>query len=90
MIPALEIDTEGNVHTLYTEEIDLFALGTLTNVRRASHVRFDEARQEWTVVDAETGEIVYRNKRRTVAIAWEVAHFQPGGDRYRGRSQDNG
>jgi len=89
MIPAMEIDADGNVHTLYHEAIDLFALGTLTNVRRASHVRFDEARQEWTVVDGGTGEIVHRDRSRTAAIEWEITHYQAGGDRYRPRSQDH-
>lgn len=79
-IPALLVDEEGDVHTLFTEEIDLREIGRIENVHRASHVIFDEASQEWTVKCAFTSRIVHRDPSRAAAIAWEVEHFQPGGD----------
>lgn len=79
MIPAMLIDENGDVHTLYNEGVALQALGRVQNVRRASHVRFDESDQVWTVTCAVTGQIVHRNPSREAAVAWEIAHFQPGG-----------
>ena len=82
MIPVLEIDNHGNVRTLYTDEIDLYAIGEVTNVRRASNLEFNEENQEWEVISAATGAVVHRNKNRTKAIEWEIEHFGPGGDHY--------
>ena len=79
-IPTILVDEDGDIQTLYTEEVDLRALGRIENVHRASHVIFDEARQEWTVVCAVTDRVVHRNPSREAAIAWEIEHFQPGGE----------
>lgn len=84
MIPSILIDSEGVMHTLYTEEVDLYELGAVGNVHRASHVAFDERAQEWTVRDARTGETVHRNRSRVAAIDWEIQHFSPGGKHYAG------
>jgi len=82
MIPVLEIDEHGNISTLYTDEIDLYAIGQVHNVRRASHLEFNEANQEWEVMNAVTGKIVHRDKNRTRAINWEIKNFSPGGRYY--------
>jgi len=82
MIPTIEIDENGNVRTLYTDEVDLYEIGHVADVRRASNVEFSEARQEWEVIDAITGKIVHTNKSRTDAIEWEIANFSPGGSLY--------
>lgn len=79
-IPTLLVDEEGDVHTLYTEDVDLRALGRIENVHRASQVIFDEDNQAWIVRCAVTGRTVHSNPSREAAIAWEIAHFQPGGD----------
>lgn len=79
-IPAIMVDEDGDVHTLYTEEVDLRAIGRIENVHRASHVIFDEASQEWTVKCAITGRVVHNDPSREAAIAWEIEHFQPRGD----------
>ena len=82
MIPTLEIDDAGNITTLYTDEIDLYALGQVHSVRRASHLDFNEEKQIWEVVNAATGEIVHSDKNRSKAIEWEVVNFSPGGKYY--------
>ena|GEM_PF-3021936 len=69
-VPVLEFDENGDVVTLYTNEIDLSALGIIGDVRRASHVDFDEANQEWVVLKA-SGEVVHRDRNRERAIEWE-------------------
>jgi len=79
MIPILEIDTKGNVSTLYNDQVDLYDLGSITHVRRASHINFNEKYQWWEVVDAKTKETVYQNKLRDKCIEWEIINFSPGG-----------
>jgi len=74
-IPCVEIDINGNINTVYTDEIDLYGIGTITNVRRASHVNFDNCKQKWMVIDAETGSILHENKNREDAINWEIEYF---------------
>lgn len=81
-IPIIEINQEGNISTLYNDEVDLYSLGTITHVRRASHINFSEKQQWWEVVDAKTNEIVYQNKIREKCIEWEIINFGPGGGRY--------
>ncbi len=82
LIPNLEIDNEGNVKTLYNEEIDLYGIGLISNVKRASNIVFDETTQEWIVVRASDGKEVLRNKNRANAIDSEIAAFGPGGTCY--------
>jgi len=81
-IPNILIDSDGTMHTIYTEELDLYELGQLGNVRRASWLVFDEPAQEWTVRSADTGETVHRTRSRADAINWEIRHFSPGGKHY--------
>jgi hypothetical protein len=78
-IPALLIDEEGDVHTLYNEMVELRELGLIHHVRRASHITFDPDRQEWMVTCAVTGQRVHTDPSREAAVAWEIEHFQPGG-----------
>ncbi len=85
MIPTLEIDSKGNVHTLYTDEINLFEIGVVTNVRKASNVEFNEEKQVWEVLSLE-GKVLYENVNRERAIGWEIKSFQPTGQYYKGDS----
>lgn len=85
MIPTIEIGVDGVVETLYTDEIDLYEIGVVNNVRRASNVNFNEKEQIWEVVDAITGTIVYTNKNRASAIEWEIQNFSPGGNFFKGK-----
>lgn len=84
MIPVLEITAEGNVETLWSDQLDLYALGRITNVRNASTVEFNEQDQIWEVIDASDGQVVHRDRNREKAIEWEIANFGPGGPLYRG------
>ena len=77
-IPVVEFDENGDIVTLYTDEIDLYELGVVGEVRRASHVEFDEVLQEWMVLTP-GGEVVHRDKNRERAIEWEIRNFGPGG-----------
>ena len=77
----LEIDTQGNVHGLYTDEIDLFSVGRITNVRKASNVEFNEKTQMWEVTSID-GKILHTNQNREKAIEWEIENFSPNGQYY--------
>lgn len=78
----LEINELGNLISLYTDEIDLYSLGLITHIRRASEILFNQEGQWWEVVDVETKEIVYQNKNRELAIQKEIELFSPGGKYY--------
>jgi len=82
MIPNIEISKEGNISTLYNDDINLYELGAIRNVRRASEIRFNELFQDWVVVNAKTKEVVYQNKRRDKCVEWEIINFAPGGKYY--------
>lgn len=80
---VLDIDRQGNVHTLYTDDIDLFAVGLVTNIRKASNVEFCEPKQCWQVISLD-GEVLYEHSNREVAIEWEIEKFGVGGIHYNG------
>ena len=87
MIPALEIDEKGNVYTLYTDEIDLYAIGEVCNVVKASNVEFNQARQEWEVTKVGSSLVLYSNKNRDAAINWEIENFGIQGKYYCGQGE---
>ena len=90
----LRITTDGRIRGLWTDAIDLPGLGQV-HVQRASHVEFDDRSQCWQVREATPrgilprlldrllrracGNILYHATTRQAALAWEHAHFQPGG-----------
>ena len=82
---TFEIDGEGDIQTIYTDEVCLYELGEVSNVRRASNILFDEGKQEWVVHRASDGKEVHRNKNRIDAIRWEILSFSPGGEHYEQR-----
>ena len=66
-------DNTGVIGCLYTENIDLAAMGSL-NVRRASYVKFDNAVQKWTVTLVDGTNLGYF-KTRKAAIRAEVKYL---------------
>ena len=82
MIPTLEIDEQGNISTLYNDKIDLYSIGKVTHVRRASFIEFSEMNQKWEIIHIKTGEIIGCDKNRERAIEKEIEMFQPGGKYY--------
>ena len=81
MIPTLDIDPQGNITTLYTDEVDLYSLGTVHSVRRASNVEFNEVAQVWEVKLLD-GKVIHRDKSREAAIDREIELLGPGGEYY--------
>lgn len=78
---TIDIDNDGNLFCLYTDEIDLFAVGRIVNVQKTSNVEFNEQQQFWEVRSLE-GKVLYTNTSRELAIEWEVKEFSPGGTHY--------
>ena len=79
---VFDIDLEGNLHGLYTDEVNLFAIGKVVEVHKASNVEFNEAEQVWEVLSLE-GKVLYQNSNRQTAIDWEIVAFSPGGSHYK-------
>ena len=78
---VLEIDEYGDVRGLYTDQVDLFAVGLVTSIRKASNVEFNESDQTWEVLSL-GGEVLHQNPNRERAIEWEIEAFSPGGTHY--------
>lgn len=63
----------GEGHGLYTEAIELGAIGTLA-IRRATSIEFDPASQQWEVRDA-GGALLHTHPSREACLEWEHRHF---------------
>ena len=66
----------GLVNCLYTEAINLSALGRL-HVIRATDIRFSASSQQWEVHDAVTDDVLFSNPSRGDCLAWEQQNLQP-------------
>ena len=63
------IRPDGVIEGLYSDAVPLNNLGRL-NVKRATHVEFDEVCQEWIVMLPD-GKKIYSNPSREEALDWE-------------------
>ena len=70
---VLTFTANGEGHGLYTEAIELGAIGRLT-LRRATTIEFNEAVQKWEVRDA-GGALLHTHPSREECLAWEHRHF---------------
>jgi len=74
MISAvIRFDCAGNGHCLYTEAIDLAALGNL-EIARASNIEFNNSLQVWEVRRMD-GAILYTHPSRTNCLNWEMQYL---------------
>jgi hypothetical protein len=73
---VLRIHHGGRIDCLYTEAIDLRALGRL-EVFRATDIRFCEASQQWDVRCASTGRLLHSDPSREACLAWERNNLAP-------------
>ena len=71
----LLIDPTGEITTLYTEVLDLAALGAL-NIERASHVEPDDQGRWWAqIIDGpQLGPFARRSDALAAEVAWLVKH----------------
>ena len=77
MSQTLRFNPGGSIACLYTEAIDLRALGRL-KVFRATDIRFCEKSQQWNVRCAATAKLLHRDPSREACLAWERTNLQPG------------
>ena len=66
----------GHIDCLYTEAIDLRALGRL-EVFRATDIRFCCKSQLWKVRCASTGKLLHTDPSREACLAWERDNLGP-------------
>ena len=72
-VHVLKFDSAGLGHCLYTELVDLAAIGRL-EISRASNIEFNQPTQEWEVRDLE-GQVLFSHASRSVCLDWENQHF---------------
>jgi hypothetical protein len=64
---------DGTTQTLWTDALDLRAIGTIVEVPRASEVEYEDG---WWVVRLPDGTEIARHQNRTEAIRLEVEWLQ--------------
>jgi len=72
-LAVLHFDKDGEGAGLYTEIIDLQAIGRL-QVSRASQVEFNVVAQQWEVFDY-TGYLIFSHPSREQCLLWERDYF---------------
>jgi len=70
---VLNFDSEGIGHCLYTEILNLTAIGPL-EIARASNIEFNIKTQLWEVRSVK-GEVLYTNASRQLCLEWEHQYF---------------
>lgn len=73
---ALRLSPDGRIDCLYTEAIDLRALGRL-EVVRATEIAFEPAAQQWEVRSFASGRLLFSDPSREVCLQWERENLQP-------------
>ena len=76
MSHTLRFTPGGRIDCLYTEAVDLRALGRL-QVVRATDIRFNNSTQQWDVHDADTGSVLFSHPTRSGCLLWEHENLQP-------------
>lgn len=72
---TLTITECGDIQALYDDRLHKLHLGRMT-MRRASHVEFNAASQEWEVSLPDTcGEVLFAHPDRATCLAWEREYF---------------
>jgi hypothetical protein len=71
---VITFDPTGCGRCLYSELIDLAAIGALT-VKRASRIEFDNPKQRW-VVRTVRGRTLFFSRSHSACLAWEQQNLQ--------------
>ena len=81
MTTSLRFSPEGTAECLYTEMVDLRALGRL-EVVRATGITFDSEDQRWEVRSALYGGLygglLFAHRSREACLQWERENLVPG------------
>jgi hypothetical protein len=73
---TLRFTPGGRIDCLYTEAIDLRALGRL-HVVRATDIRFNDHTQQWDVHESGTAALLFSHPSRAECLRWEHQHLPP-------------
>jgi len=76
IVARLRIGRDGTIDCLYTEAIDLRALGRL-DVVRATEIVFDPEEQRWEVRSAIFGGLLFAHRSREACLRWERENLGP-------------
>ncbi len=77
MTTTLRFSPGGQIDCLYTEAVNLGALGRL-HIVRATDIRFNDSTQLWDVRHADTDEVLFSHASRSECLQWEHDNLQPG------------
>ena len=70
---SLVFKSDGTCVGLYTELIDLTAIGRL-HIKRVTNIEFDDNRQVWRVKNLQ-GMTLYESPSRQSCLNWEQTYF---------------
>jgi hypothetical protein len=76
MSQTLRFNPGGQIDCLYTEAINLRALGRL-KVVRATDIRFNPDTQHWDVHAADADRVLFSHTSRSECLRWEHDNLQP-------------
>jgi hypothetical protein len=76
MSQTLRFNPGGQIDCLYTEAINLRALGRL-QVVRATDIRFNPDTQHWDVHAADADRVLFSHTSRSECLRWEHNNLQP-------------
>lgn len=82
------ITKDGGIKMLHHDVADLESFGKV-NIKRASHVEYDNEKQKWFVQSAKTLKILHYAESREQALAWERDYYSPQGEGWNELNEDN-
>ena len=71
----ISFNPDGTAHCLWTEVLPLHKLGRL-EIHRASNIEFNNATQQWDVIDRK-GKVRFIARSRSACLEWEEQNLQP-------------
>ncbi len=71
----IQFNPNGTAHCLWTEAVPLHELGRLV-ISRASHIEFNNAAQQWEVIDRKR-RVRFFARSRSACLGWEQQNLQP-------------
>ena len=69
-VSVIDVSSDGTAECLYTENLPLKSLGNIS-CRRATYIEFNTGAQEWEVISADNGRVLFSHPSRQTCIEWE-------------------
>ena len=75
---TINVSEDGALTFLDQDDMtDTFRGEGTIQMTRASHIDWNEERQEWEVLTPDKSEVLYRHKYRKDCLEWEQENLQP-------------